>query len=931
MVVTSQDAARRDRHKATGTDGLLATKLYLPRLQSRFVTRARLIERLQLAANVGLVLVAAPAGFGKSTLLADWARRSDRRVAWLSLDPGDNDPARFWRHVAAALDTFRPGIGDAVGPLLGPPPPSSYQAFITALLNVLDPDDEIVLVLDDYDRIETAAVHDALAFMLEHRPPSLHLVMACRADPILPLARWRARAELVELRAADLRFTSDEAASLLRAIVDAPLSDAAIAALEERTEGWAAGLQLAALSLSTQSDAAQFVESFGASHRFVLDYLTDEVLKDQPEAVRTFLVKTSVLERLSGSLCDAVTGRTDGQTMLEAIERANLFLMPLDDVRGWWRYHHLFAELLRARLEHELPEERQEIHRAAAAWSDERGLADDAVSHALGAGDFAWAARLIERHAGARLLRGEGATLQRWIAALPGQLTESRPRLLLAKAYLALLSGDLNPFEAPLTEARAAIAAAPALADEAFEPFDGPGPSLIANIPASIALGLAHVAELRGDGDETRACAEQARALVHKDEWMLGILVEAHVALGALLTGRLDEAERALAVAVTRSKDVGERVLVARGWALQAQVQRASGRLDAAFATNRQALEVISPPGGPTVPGSGLMLVGMAEVAYERGDLDAALDYVTQGIALCRQLADAITGAPQPLANGLAILAWIRQASGDQRGAREAIEEAAAAAPPRSVTSLLNPVPAQRARLLLAQGDVEGAAQWIDELLLAADDEPSYHHEAEHLVLARVLLARDEVEPALALLARLHALASDQRRIRSLIEIQALRGLALARSGDELEAERSLADAARRAHPQGYVRVFVDEGTPMATLLARLIRARRSNASVGRGLPLAYLGRLRRSFEPAGQSGGDDPARIAPGLVEQLSQREVEVLGLLAAGKPNREIADELFVTVDTVKKHVTHIFEKLDATNRTEAVARARSHGLLA
>ena len=400
----------------SGQDVLLATKLHVPRPQPGFVPRPRLVEALGEGLARGLIVVCAPAGFGKTALLADWARSGRRPVAWLSLDTADNDPARFWRHAVAALDRARPGIGERAGPLLGPPAPPSFEGLVTALINDLAArpgDDEVLLVLDDYHLIDAQPVHASLAFLLEHLPPGLHLVLASRADPPLPLARLRAGGQLAELRAADLRFTAEEAAALLRESAGADLPAAAVAALAARTEGWAAGLQLAALSLRGQADPAGFVAAFSGSHRYVLDYLTEEVLDRQHEQVRTFLLETSVLERLSGGLCDAVTGRADSQAMLERVERAGLFLVPLDEVRGWWRYHHLFADLLRARLQQQQPGRVVALHRAAAAWCEEHGLADDAVRHALAAGDPAWAARLVERHAETLLGRSEGATLRR--------------------------------------------------------------------------------------------------------------------------------------------------------------------------------------------------------------------------------------------------------------------------------------------------------------------------------------------------------------------------------------------------------------------------------------------------------------------------------------------------------------------------------------
>jgi LuxR family maltose regulon positive regulatory protein len=906
-------------------DVLLATKLHVPGPQPGFVARPRLIERLEEGLARGLLLVCAPAGFGKTSLLADWTQRGGRPVAWLALDSGDNDPARFWRHVVAALDRARPGIAEQVAPLLGPPAPASFEGLVTALINQLATrPDLVLLVLDDYHLVEAQVVHASVGFLLEHRPPGLRLVLASRADPPLPLARLRARGQLGELRDADLRFTAEEAAALLRAVVGPDLPEAAVAVLAARTEGWVAGLQLAGLSLQGQADVAGFVASFSGSHRFVLDYLAEEVLERQPEQLRTFLLETSVLERLSGGLCDAVTGRTDGQAMLEAIERANLFLVPLDAVRGWWRYHQLFADLLCARLLQERPERVQELHRNAAAWSEAHGLVDDAVRHALGAGDAAWAARLVERYADELLLRSEGATVARWLAALPAELVGSRPRLLLARARLALLNGRVEGVDELLDAAERAFAEA---ADEPYEPSAGRAASLLANVPATMALDRAYLAELRGDAERALALASRALTELGEDEWMLRSNASGYLALAEWLAGRPAEAERRLSSTIAQWLRAGQRQLAVRGWHHLGQVQRAQGRLHAALGTYQQVLEVAAPPGRPALPGAGMARVGMAEVAYQRGELDAALEQVTEGIARCRQLV-----YTPPLATGLATLAWIRQAQGDPAGALDAIEQAERVAPGHGVASLLNPVPALRARLLLAQGDLAAAARWTQARGLGADDQPSYPHEPEYLVLARVLLAQGRPDQALGLLQRLYAQATAQRRLGSLIELQALRALALAASGDEPGALAALAEALTLACPQGYVRVFADEGAPMGALLGRLVAAQRTQQPAARGVPLDCLGRLLRAFDAthAVAHAGRGAAAAVPGLIEQLTERELQVLGLLAAGRSNQGIAQELVVSLDTVKKHVSHVLDKLGAANRTEAVARARELGLI-
>ena len=472
--MADQPEAAPARVAVSGQDVLLATKLHVPGLRPGFVPRPRLVGALVEGLTRQLIFVCAPAGFGKTAVLADWARHGRWPVAWLSLDAGDNDPARFWRHAVAALDRARPGIAERVGPLLGPPASASFEPLVTALVNELADqpgEDDLLLVLDDYHLVSSEPVHTSVAFLLGHLPPGLHLVLASRADPPLPLARLRGRGQLAELRATELRFTSEEAAALLREAAGPGLPDAVAAALAARTEGWAAGLQLAALSLRGQADAAGFVAAFTGSNRYVLDYLADEVLAGQTEQVRTFLLETSVLERLSGELCDAVTGRTGSQALLEQVERAGLFLVPLDEVRGWWRYHHLFADLLRARLQQEQPGQVVQLHRNAAAWYEGHGLPDDAVRHAVSAGEMVWAARLIEQHFDAVYsLRGEGATLQRWLAALPAELVQARPRLLVAQAWMALAGGEAGSAEGLLDAAERAPAAA---AEEPFEPSVG--------------------------------------------------------------------------------------------------------------------------------------------------------------------------------------------------------------------------------------------------------------------------------------------------------------------------------------------------------------------------------------------------------------------------------------------------------------------------
>jgi LuxR family transcriptional regulator, maltose regulon positive regulatory protein len=911
-------------------DRLLATKLHIPRPRPGFLARPRLLERLTQGTTGALILVCAPAGFGKTSLLGDWARRGQRPVAWLSLDGGDSDPARFWRYLATALDRARPGVRERVEALFtgGQPP---LEAVVTVVVNELvEGPEQVVLVLDDYHLVEAPPVHDSLAVLLERLPPQLRLVLASRADPPLPLARLRAGGQLTELREADLRFTPQEAAALLRTAVGPELPEAAVAALGDRTEGWVAGLQLAALSLRGQDDIGAFVEEFSGSHRYVLDYLAEEVLDRQPSELRQFLLETSILERLSGDLCDAVTGRGDGQQVLEAIERAHLFLVPLDEVRGWWRYHHLFADLLGVRLHQERPERVTELHRAAAAWHEAHDLADEAIRHALAAGDASWAARLIERQIDARILRWEGQTLQRWFAALPAELVRSRPRLSLAQARLALISGQLEAIEGPLDAAERALADCRDKPEEPYEPSVGRGASMLANLPAAIALERAGLAHLRGDAEQMATSARRALAELGEGEWMLESFTRWYLAVAQWVAGRLVEAEAALASSIARWRAASHRApaAAALGYHSLGLVQRDRGRLVAALATYREALAVAAEPDGPAPQVAGVAFVGMAGVLYERDELDAALAYATDGIALCRQLA-----YTPPLAHGLVTLARIRQAQGDRAGALDALGQAEGLQLSPVVVGLLNPVPAQRARLTLALGDVDTAARWVRARGLTAEDEPTYPRERGYLMLVRVLLAQQAPEQALGLLERLHAQAAAQGRTGGVIQVRTLQALARQAIGDPRGVTAPLADALVLAAPEGYLRVFVDEGPPMAALLRELVGRRQERSAAAGAVPRDYLARLVDAFERAGlpvrlpvRRGGV----VVTGLVEPLTARELDVLRLLAAGAPNRAIAKELVVTLDTVKRHVSNLFRKLEVANRTQAVARARELELL-
>ena len=766
--------ARADDDAAVGDQAVLSTKLHVPRPSSTFVSRPRLTERLERARPGTVVLVCAPAGSGKSVLVADWCRHRTSPVAWLSLDADDNDPIRFWRHLAASLDRAladdQASTGVDVRRLIAGRGDQRVEEIAIAVLNAISGlFDDLVLVLDDYHVIDHDDVHAGVRLFLQHAPEQLRVVVVGRADPPLLLARRRARGELTEIRAADLQFSADEAAGFFGDAIGADLPADTVAMLAERTEGWAVGLQLAALSLEGRDDVAAFVTSFSGSHRFVLDYLTEEVLDRQPDRVRDFLLSTSILERLSGPLCDAVTGNDDGQDMLEDCERANLFVVALDDERRWWRYHHLFAELLRSRLERHPPETVNDLHRRAAAWHEAHGHVDRAIAHATAAGDHAWVVHLIERHADELLLRREGATLRRRLAELPDGVEASR-RLLVAHARTAAYAGRPTEAEALLD---AAAKTAPDR-DEQFEPSVDLVASPLATLDPTTALMRAFVAHLRGETDEAVALATQALDDLDADGSAAALIARLHLASALWMRGTVD-------AAVTE--------------------------------TYREVLSIEDGQTEAAAPSAGVAHIGLAEIAYQRNDLEEAREHLEPGIAACRQLV-----YTQSLASGLATLAQIRRDDGDTEGARAALDEAIDVGPDPDVVDLLNPVPVQRARLLLADGDDGPAERWIRHRGVGVDDQPHHPLEPAHLLLARLLVSRGQGARTLPLLDRLLDAATDDGRTGSVIEIEMLRALALA-DVDPPSAVSTLARAASLAAPQRFVRLFVDEGGPMAALL----------------------------------------------------------------------------------------------------------------
>jgi LuxR family maltose regulon positive regulatory protein len=902
------------------SDSLVSTKLRPSRARPKLVARPRLTERLEPEAARKLTLISAPAGFGKITLLVEWLREragGEGSVAWVSLDEGDNDPTRFLTYLVAALQSIEDRIGEGVLAALRSPEPPHIEDTTAALINELTAlPEELSLILDDYHVVDSEAVHGVISFLLEHLPPNVHLVISCRINPPLPLARLRTRNQMMELDAAELSFTSEEAASFLNSVMGLGLSAEDVAALEERTEGWIAGLQLAALSMRDRADVSAFVNAFSGSHRDVLDYLAEEVLERQPGQVRAFLLQTCVLDHLSGALCDVLTGGSDGQAILERLERENLFVIALDEERRWYRYHHLFADFLRSRLERESPGRIKELHGRAAEWYEQNGWTSDAVGHALAAEDHEQAAHLVERVIGEMWFRGEVMTLLGWLEVLPEEAKRRRPRLLLEHATALMWVGRLEDVESLVREAELVVDAA------AEGSGEGP-PSSSEDIHRRYLLGYAAAtrawrANLLGDPQSGIEFARRALALLPDDPRPRTFAAFSLVAAYSF-AGDFEAASAAFAETAELGLAAGHDYLTLEAMGYHAELQMARGRLREADGILQRALGFAAERGDVSLPATGEVYVSMGELLYEWDDLDSAEDRLTEGVKLAER-----TGQLGSLVDGYVSLSRLKQAQGNTDGALEAAREAERLARSSGVGQFTVEAAAWKSRLHLTQGELAAAtSEW--EQVSVGDDEPTFVREIEQIARARLLVARGEQDEALRLLADLREAAHAAGRTGREIEILALEALTLQAKGKKERAVRTLAQALALAEPEGYVRTFVDEGPEMAALLSEGLEAQQ-RGRLTPDVPAHYLRKLSASLER-------DASRTAtPGAErpEPLRERELEVLTLVAAGKTNQEIAKELFVALSTVKTHIKNIYGKLDARNRTQALARARELGLL-
>ncbi len=896
---------------------LLQTKLHIPLAHAPLIARPSLLARIDNGVARPLTLVAAPAGFGKTTLIGAWIAQTHHAVAWLSLDNEDNDPIYFLTYLIAALQTRQPQVGEMAVALLATPQPPPPKTILTVLLNELSLlTTPLVVVLDDYHVITASVIHEALSFLIDHLPPSLRLVITSRMDPPLPLARWRVRKQLTEIRADDLRFTMAEASAFLNELSGHHLTAREIATLATRTEGWIAGLQLAALSLQNAEDVHAFITAFGGSHRYIVDYLLEEVLAHQSEAVQTFLLQTAILERLCAGLCDAVVSdlqsppsALQSQAILEYLEQANLFLIPLDEERRWYRYHQLFAEVLRLRLQQVSPHLVKELHQRASLWYAEQQLIEAAIHHALAADDIERAALLVEQHAVPLLEREEVATVRSWLAALPSSLRQTHPVLSVIHGAVLVLTGQL------------------AAADEYFATteayFTAP------HFPRALygawsQLRAAH-ARYQGDFSDTIEYAQEALEFLPAEATSPRALALINLALAQTFTGNSQAARANLIKASTQVHPAPSittySALIALGW-----LQMRQGELGQAKQTYQRIIAEAAQLPGRRTPLLGMAYVGLAELLYERNDLVGARQAVSQGIEQLRNSIEQVM-----LALGYGLLAQICLLEAAPEAAADVLQQAESWLAQMQLTDMGfgRVLAICRAGLALRQGDLAAATAWASATNQHLTPERFDLGVWEQLLLVRIWIATGQLALASQLLGQLDAIVTARQWTTHLIELHCLHALVFQQAGEPKQAQMALQQALILAAPEGFIRTFVDLGEPLRKLLDEL------RSALYDGRLLTYTEQLLAAFPhkrpaPASAETLVNQKSKIQNLIEPLSAREIEILGLVNAGLSNSEIADKLIVTVGTVKKHLNNIFGKLQVTSRTQAIVRARALDLL-
>lgn len=907
MPQSSADLQDSNQASVAVGDSLLRTKLSVPPVRANRVGRPRLIDKLNTGLDKALILVSAPAGYGKTTLVSGWLRELGIPSAWLSLDEDDNEPRRFLEYFVAALAGIVPGIPADAARMLPGTAPAALEALLTVLINEISLQSKpLVLVLDDVHLIHSQSVLDVLAFLLAHIPPELHLVLLSRSDPALPLARLRARDQLLDLRLQDLRFDGREVAAFLEQVMELKLAQADIALVEARTEGWIAGLQLAALSMKGGRDAHGFVEEFAGRQDYLVDYLVQEVLNAQTAEVSAFLLHTSGLGRMCAALCDAVVEpagprASSGQAMLERLEQLNLFVTPLDEHRRWYRYHPLFADILHRRFMHQQPDLSRQADARAAAWYEANGAIPEAIHHSIVAGDQVAAVRLIEHNGCTLLIRGEVLTLSRWLDAVQ-ESGRGRAWFPIYRGWIAALTGDSARVEDYLLQADQLIAALPSDAD-------------VGTLRGALATARAHNANLQGQAALAADFARQALThLKATDDTACSLRVVAISLLGdaSSLTGDLDTAWNAYSEAAKAIRAIGDVHLNVILNSNLGNVLAEKGQLRKAASLYRDTVQLAALPTGRTAPIGGRACIELAQVCYEWNELDQASDLVERGLALCRGW-----GNRDDEAVGLILRACLSAVHGDA-AARSSIQDAVdLAGEYRLAPSHTAWVRAHAAQLWLAQGETDKAEDLIAASGLTPETEVSHLRELEFTMLVRLDLARRDHAAARRLVERLLPAMEAGRRNGRLIGFLLLHGIALQGLGETDAALSSVGRALSLGRPEGYVRTFVDEGEPLARLL---YLARTRDIEPGFVARLLAIGRSEHA--PAAQ-----PVQL---LVEPLTSRELEILKLIDGGCSNQDIARQLVISPATVKRHISNIYTKLEVQGRTQALARSRELGLL-
>ena len=902
---------------------LLKSKLYIPPVRPGLVLRPRLIRRLQAGLDCKLTLISAPAGFGKTVLLSEWIAGCGKPSAWVSLDKGDNDLGRFLAYFIAALQQIQPETGAATQAILDSSPFVTArlptETLLSGLVNeIAEIPTPFILVLDDYHSISESTVHEVLKFIIENKPQPMHLVISSRADPPLPLARLRARRQLNELRVNDLRFTLEEASTFLNFAMKLELKPEDLALLEERTEGWIAGLQMAALSMQGRRDSQDFVAAFAGSHHFISDFLVEEVLNQQPADIREFLLKTSILERLTPALCDAVSGRSDSRVLLMRLEQANLFLMAMDDERRWYRYHHLFRDLLRSSLDNLQPGEAPVLHQLASQWYASAGIYDDAISHAFACKNLAMAAGLVEQAAAPLDIENKLVTITHWIEALPEEMIRARPWLCVYRAWGSQWMGERHQVE---TWLRAA--------EQALQQSNLPEADR-QHIAGYIAAIRSHHALIEEDIPGVLENSRKALELLPEGDAMR---TETAVALGGAYWGLGDvvKSEGAFNMArVNALKGVYLSMAVPSTCYVGMQ-QTKQGRLKEAMATYHDALQHATAPGGKELPVAGFPNIKIGDLLREWNDLETASQHLGRGVQQCSQL-----GQADVLADGFVGLARLEIARGKLDRAHQTLLKA------RQVTERTKVDPFVLCwlddcwlRLWLAKGDLAAAIRWENASGLQPDGELSYHYDLHHINLARLLVARGRLEPdstflkdAQGLLERLLAAAENAGWVQEQIKILILQTFVLRANGDGAAAFTPLEHALRLAAPGGYVRLFIDEGDEMRKLLEDCcLKVGKSNPAL-----TAYIARLRAEFADQKESAIPPKAAHPPASLinEPLTDRELVVVRLLASSMTSNEIAEVLYIAPSTVRTHIKRIYSKLSVNRRMEAVQRAKELGMI-